>query len=90
MEENKTLEQISIRKNCISNVGAISLGKALAVNQSLIKIYLQRNSIANEGCKAIILSLENNTTISAIYMHENSIYHDMKIYIKSKENRIKV
>lgn len=90
LEDNNTLIKLAIRKNCISNLGATCLSKTLLVNDTLENIYLQRNSISNDGCKSIILSLEHNSVVKDIHMYENSIYHDMKIYIKTKEPRIKI
>ena len=57
----------------ISDVGAESLARALAVNRSLLELYISSNQIGNNGIAHIATALQTNNTLQTLTVYDCSV-----------------
>ncbi|XP_065842739.1 leucine-rich repeat-containing protein 71-like isoform X2 [Oscarella lobularis] len=71
--ENSPLQNLSLRGNCINDVGAQYLGECLPANQSLLVLDLSHNRISSVGAKHIVAGLRINRTLLSLSLANNKI-----------------
>ncbi|CAF0945032.1 unnamed protein product [Didymodactylos carnosus] len=73
LEVNKTLIQLDLRHNVISDIGGRALAKALKVNGTLTHLDLEDNEMSNRGCEAFAVALKVNKTLTLLNLGRNRI-----------------
>ncbi|CAF3685679.1 unnamed protein product, partial [Adineta steineri] len=74
LNNNNTLQQLSLSNNAISDDGIHSLVKSLAThNNSLKELHLGHNKITDEGIEYLAEMLKTNQTLTHLYLQKNDI-----------------
>lgn len=70
---NRSLLQLDVSNNHISNAGAKALAKALKVNDVITTISLAANDIAIEGGNTLETALATNYTLCDLFLEKNNL-----------------
>lgn len=70
---NRSLMQLNLSNNMISNAGAKALGKVLKVNDIITTVSLAANSITVDGGTALVRALTLNYTLCDLFIEQNNI-----------------
>ena len=70
---DRTLQELDLHNNQISDKGATALAQALEGNTTLQILYLGDNKISDKGATALAQALEGNTTLQKLYLYNNQI-----------------
>jgi Ran GTPase-activating protein (RanGAP) involved in mRNA processing and transport len=70
---NHEVEVLKMRGNEIGDVGALTVGLALKVNQGLVTLDLSHNRIMDQGGTALATALERNKVLKTVTVSSNMI-----------------
>ena len=72
-QDARSLQELHLGWNEISDVGGEALGKVLLKNTTLLKLDLSNNKLKNESAAAFIVSLKRNVNIKLLNIEDNMI-----------------
>ena len=86
---NKTLQELNISKNNITDEGAQRLAEAIQINKTLQELNISKNNITDEGAKRLAEAIQVNTTLQELNISKNWISKEgvMKIVEACTKNR---
>ncbi|CAF1596356.1 unnamed protein product, partial [Didymodactylos carnosus] len=70
---NKTLTELWISQNNISDQGAMAIAEALKINKTLTELWIYENNISYQGAMAIAEALKINKTLTELWISQNNI-----------------
>lgn len=74
LNNNKTLQDLSLWNNRISDDGAMCLAQVLSTNNNTLKILnLGKNGITDTGAEELAEMLRKNQTLTELYLGDNNI-----------------
>jgi hypothetical protein len=85
LKNNKTLEELNISFNQISNVRAVALANALLINNALLLLNIRKNNIKYDGILCIFQSLKTNVTLRHLHISKSSYTENLELFNEGKK-----